>query len=58
VCVGPEKNWSRYSAVSTVTRLQSDLSPLRNIQIGCGAHPTSYSVGTEGSYSAGKADVA
>jgi len=57
-CVGPEENWSQYTAVSAATRLISDLSLLQNVQTGCGAHPASYSIGTGGSSSAGKADGA
>jgi len=57
-CVGPEENWSRYTAVSAVIRLQSDLSLLQNVQTDCGAHPASHSMGTGGSSSAGKADGA
>jgi hypothetical protein len=57
---------SRHSVNSTVTRLRDrrsevripagvDLSLLKNVQIGSGAHPASYSKGTENSFHASKA---
>jgi hypothetical protein len=58
---------SHDSADSTMTRIRArrsevripvgvgDLSLLKNIQIGSGAHPASYSKSAEGSFSASKA---